>query len=155
MSQELKIEAPLYRLTLCGDWTEQPSPARGQKLFLSRKHSANLVVSSQELTDATSKDTVDAAQYVLAMRLDAENRIAEANNNPINIAEPVLMAQPWGASVAYYGSDSRGRQFNYSAAVWPKQILTLFVESNKLTQQQLKAVMADVVSGIEFNADAV
>jgi hypothetical protein len=63
------------------------------------------------------------------------------------------VAQPWGASVAYYGADSQGRQFHYSAAVWPRQILTLFVESNRLTQLQLKEVMAEVLAGVEFNAD--
>jgi hypothetical protein len=149
----VKVETPLYRLTLGGDWIEQPSSRGAQKIFTSSRHATTLSVLSQELTDATSKNTVEAARMLLAMRLDAENKIAEANNNPIKIAEPMLVAQPWGASVAYYGADSQGRQFHYSAAVWPRQILTLFVESNRLTQLQLKEVMAEVLAGVEFNAD--
>jgi len=151
----MKIETPLYRLTLGGDWEERPSGGgAAQKVFTSSRHASTLSVMSQELTDSTSKNTVEAARMLLTIRLDAENRVAEANGNPIKIAEPMLIAQPWGASVAYYGSDSNGRQFHYSAAVWPKQILTLFVESNRLTQLQLKAVMAEVLGGVEFNAGA-
>jgi hypothetical protein len=151
----MKIETPLYRLTLGGDWQERASPGGAQRVFTSSRHAATLSVMSQELTDATSKDTVTAARMLLTMRLDAENKVAEANNNPIKIAEPMLVAQPWGASAAYFGSDANGRQFHYSAAVFPRQILTLFVESNRATQLQLKAVMAEVLSGVAFNGAAV
>ncbi|MFT3726498.1 MAG: hypothetical protein QM759_01540 [Terricaulis sp.] len=149
------IETPLYRLTLQGDWEERSSPGGGQKVFTSSRHATTLSVMSQELTDATSANTVEAARMLLTMRLDAENKIAEANQNPIRIAEPMLVAQPWGATIAYYGADSNGRQFHYSAAVWPKQILATFVESNRLTQHQLKEVMAEVLGGVEFNSSAV
>ena len=149
----MKIKTPLYELTLDSDWTEA-LPSRGaQKLFTSSRHASTLSVMSQELTEATSKNTVEAARMLLAMRLDAENKIAEANQNPITIADPILVAQPWGASLAYYGSDLQGRQFQYSAAVWPRQILTLFLESNRLTQAQLKAVMGEVLGGVAFNVD--
>jgi hypothetical protein len=149
----MKIETPLFRLTLGGDWEERPSSRGAQKIFTSSRHASTLSIMSQELTDATSSDTVTAAKYLLTMRLDAEKQIAEASQNPIKIAEPMLVAQPWGASVAYYGSDANGRQFHYSAAVWPKQILSLFLETNRLTQLQLKAVMAEVLGGVEFNTD--
>lgn len=151
----MMIETPRYRLTLKGDWVQDPLSSEQQMVFRSSRHATTLSVSSQELQGATSGDTVTAAQYLLTMRLDAENKVAEANNNPIQISEPKLIAQPWGASLAYYGFDANGRQFHYSAAVWPKQILSLFVESNRLTQHQLKEVMAEVLGGIEFNGDAV
>src|SRR5262249_3507182 len=151
----MMIETPLYRITLGDDWIAEPSSTNAQKLFTSRRHAAALSILSQELEGATSKDTVDAAKYMLAMRLDAENKIAQANNNPINISEPRLVAQPWGATVAYYGSDSQGRQFYYSAAVWPRQMMALFVESNRLNEAQVRDLMSTVMSGVEFNGAAV
>lgn len=138
-----------YSLTLRGDWKELAGDDPEQRTFASQAHDAHLVVSSMDIS-AAQIEPLDLAQLFLDMRLNGERQAADLWGVLVTMAEPVIVPQPWGASIAYFGHDNHGRQFNFAGFVTRKQILQTYIESPSLTGDELFAVFQEVQNGLRF-----
>ena len=145
----IAIASPTYSISLSEDWIEQTSLDPEQRLFFSKEKETALIISAMPI-NARMTDTERVARKMLDFRLQAEGRIAQSRSLKMTIAEPIIAARPWGHAMAYYGSDSSGRQFSYSGAVTPKVILSIFVESRSRSEPQLKAVLDTLLEKVEL-----
>ncbi len=146
---ELNVTAPGYSLVLSEDWREIPSSDPEQKTFESRSRDVQLVISSMDVS-VERPDPEVAAQRLVEFRLDGERQAAERFDLKMTIAEPIIVPQPWGQAVAYYGHDDTGRTFSYSGAVTPEQILSMYIESNTLSNDELSVVFQEIFNGLTF-----
>jgi len=149
-AQELNVSTPSYSLKLNGDWRELPSDDPEEKTFVSRVHDVRLVISSMDVS-GTQVDPQEAAEVLVQMRMDAERKAADHFGRFMTIAEPVVVPQPWGAMVAYFGHDNTGRQFNFAGMVTRSQVLQTYVESPSLSGDELFVVFQEVQQGLTFD----
>jgi len=136
-----------YGLTLIGDWAEVASDDPEQRHFESKEKDAGLIVSSI-LTNF--HDTERLAQQFTQFRMEAESLGADEFDYHVTIAEPIIEPRPWGHATGYYGSDSNGRQFSFSAAVTSKQIVSLYISSRSLTEKELAAEFQMLLAGLRL-----
>jgi len=146
---EIEIASQAYKISLPKDWIEQKALDPEQRTFFSKEKDTALVISAMSI-NARMADTERVARKMLEFRLQAENRAAQSYNLRMTIAEPIVVASPWGHVMAYYGSDSSGRQFSYSGAVTPKVILSVFVESRSRSELQLKTILDALLERLEL-----
>jgi len=139
-----------FSLALGGDWQELESPDAEVTLFNSQKHGANLVISALGLK-ATMADTGRIADQLMTMRMESEKQVAAATGVNMTIAKPMIVKQPWGHATAYYGVDANGRQFNFSGMVMPKQSISVYAESTKLSESVLRDLLDEVLSKLKFD----
>jgi len=146
---EIEIASQAYKISLPKDWIEQKALDPEQRAFFSKEKDTALVISAMSI-NARTTDTERVGRKMLEFRLQAENRAAQSYNLRMTIAEPIVVASPWGHAMAYYGSDSSGRQFSYSGAVTPKVILSVFVESRSRSELQLKTILDALLERLEL-----
>jgi hypothetical protein len=139
-----------FSLSLGGDWQELQSPDPEVTMFNSEQHRANLVVSAMGV-NATLADTGRIAEKLVNLRMDAEKQIAVNTGVDMTIARPRLVQQSWGHAIAYYGVDANGRMFNFSGMVTPKQSISVYVESNKLSEELLRELLEQVLTKLKFD----
>jgi hypothetical protein len=146
----VQVTTPRYTLSLSPEWQEEAPSDPDRRAFVSHDRNAGLIVSSVGM-NASLADTERVARQMIAFRLEAENQAAHEFGLRMTIAEPIVVERPWGRAIAYYGSDSNGRQFSYSGAVTADQVLSVYVESTTLSEQQVKAALDEVLAGLEFD----
>jgi hypothetical protein len=144
------VEKPRFSLSLGGDWRELQSSDANVTIFNSQQHRTNLVISAMGL-DATLADTGRIAEKLVELRMESEKQVAAETGINMTIARPRLVQQPWGHAIAYYGADARGRRFNFSGMVTPKQSIGVYVESNKLSEEVLRELLEQVLAKLQFD----
>lgn len=144
------VTKPRYSLSLGGDWRELPSADPEITRFNSQHHGANLIISALGLK-ATLADTGRIAEQLIKLRIDSEAQVATETNVPITLSQPRIVQQPWGHAIAYYGVDANGRLFNFSGMVTPKQAISAYVESNKLSVEVLRELLEQVLAKLKFD----
>jgi hypothetical protein len=138
-----------YALVLKDDWVEEPGTDPEQHVFRSTERDVNLVTSSLGM-DASGANLERIAHKFAELRIDGEKRGAAAFGATLAMAEPIVVERSWGFVVAYYGSDSSGRRFNFSGIVTKWQFLSLYVDSRTLGEEELGSVLSEVVFGVEL-----
>jgi len=149
---DIKIVDPHYTLSLSGDWTEEPSTDSEQHTLVSETRAVHVVTSAMGIK-ARRSQTKMIADNLVKLRLRAEAKAAQIRNLKLVIVEPIVVRQPWGHAVAYYGSDDRGRQFNYSGSVTPTAVISIYGEC-WTTEKKLGAIMKELIDGFEFAKSA-
>jgi hypothetical protein len=144
------VTKPRFSLALGGDWEETPSGDPEVTRFSSRQHAANLVVSTLAL-NAKLADTGRIAQKLADLRMDSERQIAAETGVDTAIGRPKIVQQPWGHAMAYYGADANGRMFNFSGMVTPKQAISVYAESNKLSEEAVRELLEQVLAKLKFD----
>ena len=139
-----------FSLSLGGDWEEAPSGDPEVTRFSSRRLAANLVVSTLAL-NAKLADTGRIAQTLADLRMESEKQVAAETGIDMTIARPKIVQQPWGHAIAYYGADANGRMFNFSGMVTPKQSISVYVESNKLSEEVVRELLEQVLAKLKFD----
>ena len=139
-----------FSLALGGDWEEIPSTDREITRFNSRQHGASIVISTLAL-NAKLDDTGRIAQKLADLRMDSEKQVAAETGIDMAIARPQIVQQPWGHAIAYYGADAKGRMFNFSGMVTPKQSIGVYVESNKLSEEGVRELLEQVLAKLKFD----
>jgi hypothetical protein len=144
------VTKPRFALSLGGDWEEVKSPNPEITRFNSRQHAANLVVSAMGL-DAKLADTGRIAEKLADLRMESEKQVAAETGIDMTIARPRIVQKPWGHAIAYFGVDANGRMFNFSSMVTPKQSISVYVESNKLSEELLRELLEQVLAKLKFD----
>ena len=144
------VNKPRFSLSLGGDWQEAPSPDPEVTRFNSQHHGANLVVTTMGL-NAKLADTGRIAEKLAGLRMESEKQVAAETGIDMTIAPPRIVQQPWGHATAYYGVDANGRMFNFSGMVTPKLSISVYVESNKLSQEVLRELLEQVLAKLKFD----
>jgi hypothetical protein len=138
------VTAP-YTLSLSDDWREEPADDPEQRTFV--RGDVHLVVSSMAI-EIPLEETEQLAWFVVRRRAELEAEVAGSRMITLTLVEPVVVAQRWGQAMALHGSDGSGRQFNFRGFVTRRQVLSTYVESPSLTEQELAAVMEEVQAGL-------
>ena len=146
----VSVNKPRFSLSLGGDWQETLSPDPEITRFNSQRHGASLVISAMGL-NAKLADTGRIAQKLADLRMDAEKQVAAETGIDMTIARPRIVQKPWGHAIAYYGADARGRLFNFSGMVTPKQSIGVYVESNQLSEEVLRELLEQVLAKLKFD----
>ena len=146
----VNVNKQRFSLSLGGDWEETPSGDPEVTRFSSRQHAANLVVSTLAL-NAKLADTGRIAQTLADLRMDSEKQIAAETGIDMVIGRPKIVQQPWGHAIAYYGADANGRMFNFSGMVTPKLSISVYAESNKLSEDVLRELLEQVLAKLKFD----
>jgi hypothetical protein len=144
------VNKPRFSLSLSGDWEEVQSPDPEITRFNSRQHAANLVVTTMGL-NAKLADTGRIAEKLADLRMESEKQVAAETGVDMTIARPRIVQQPWGHAIAYFGADANGRLFNFSGMVTPKQSISVYVESNKLSEDVLRELLEQVLAKLKFD----
>ena len=144
------VTKPRFSLSLGGDWEETPSGDPEVTRFSSQQHAANIVVSTLALK-AKLADTGRIAQTLADLRMDAEKQVAAETRIDTAIGRPKIVQQPWGHAIAYYGADASGRMFNFSGMVTPKQSISVYVESKKLSEEAVREMLEQVLTKLKFD----
>jgi hypothetical protein len=139
-----------FSLSLGGDWEEVQSGDPEVTRFSSRQHAANLVVSTLGL-NAKLGETGRIAEKLADLRMEAEKQVAAETGVDMAIGRPKIVQQPWGHAIAYYGADANGRMFNFSGMVTPKQSISVYVESNKLSEEVVRELLEQVLAKLKFD----
>lgn len=147
----MKVVEPLYSLDLQGDWVKAPTADPNLRMFQSPDR--NIQVSTSGLTlNLTAREIETFARWFVKVRLKAESEAAaEAGIRKLRIAQPKIESRPWGYALAYYGTDDRGRCFNYSGAVTPNSLITIYAEMFAGAQADIFSLMRSIVTGLEFD----
>ena len=144
------VTKPRFSLSLGGDWEETPSTDPEITRFSSRQNGSSIVVSTLAL-NAKLADTGRIAEKLADLRMDSEKQVAAETGIDMTIARPHIVQQPWGHAIAYYGADANGRMFNFSGMVTPKQSISVYVESNKLSEDVLRELLEQVLAKLKFD----
>lgn len=144
------VTKPRFSLSLGGDWDETPSGDPEITRFSSRQHAANLVISTLAL-NAKLADTGRIAEKLAELRMDSETQVAAETGIDVTIARPKIVQQPWGHAIAYYGADANARRFNFSGMVTPKQSISVYAESTKLSEEVLRELLEQVLAKLKFD----
>ncbi|MBS0384796.1 MAG: hypothetical protein JSS00_05550 [Proteobacteria bacterium] len=144
------VDKQRFSLSLGGDWEEAPSGDPEITRFNSRRHAANLVISTMGLK-ATAADTGRIAERLADLRMESEKQVAAETGIDMTIARPRIVQQPWGHAIAYYGVDANGRMFNFSGMVTPRQSIGVYVESSKLSEEVLRELLEQVLAKLKFD----
>jgi hypothetical protein len=146
----VNVTKPRFSLSLSGDWEEVQSPDPEITRFNSRQHAANLVVTTMGL-NAKLADTGRIAEKLADLRMESEKQVAAETGVDMTIARPRIVQQPWGHAIAYFGADANGRLFNFSGMVTPKQSISVYAESNKLSEDVLRELLEQVLAKLKFD----
>jgi hypothetical protein len=144
------VNKPRFSLSLGGDWEETPSTDPEITRFNSRQNGASIVISTLAL-NAKLADTARIAEKLADLRMESEKQVAAETGIDMTIARPKIMQQPWGHAIAYYGVDANGRMFNFSGMVTPKQSISVYVESNKLSEEVVRELLEQVLAKLKFD----
>ena len=77
--------------------------------------------------------------------------VAAETGIDVTIARPKIVQQPWGHAIAYYGADANARRFNFSGMVTPKQSISVYAESTKLSEEVLRELLEQVLAKLKFD----
>jgi hypothetical protein len=146
----VRVNKARFSLSLGGDWEERRSSDPEVTTFHSKNHGANLVISVMGL-NATLADTGRIAEKLIKLRTDSEVQVASETGVHTTLSQPRIVQQPWGHAIAYYGVDAKGRLFNFSGMVTPKQSISVYVESNKLSVEVLRELLEQVLVKLKFD----
>lgn len=150
----MEIKDPLYSLELSGDWTELPSSDPEQHTVRSQAADVTIVMSSMSL-DVPPDQTDLLARKMIEFRLKGEEQAAREHGVQMTIAEPIVVERPWGHAIAYYGSDSKGRQFNFSGMITRKGVISLYADSKSKDEKELSAAVQPIFGKVEFDRTPV
>ena len=141
------LETPAFKLKLGEDWQAEASSAPEQYSFYSKKLSVG-ITTSYTLYNAKASDTERIAKKLKEFRLAGESTAAKEFDLQMTIAEPIVVPFSMGHQVAYYGHDSKGRQFRYLGLVYTSKTVNVYAESASRTQQELEAVFNTLLKGL-------
>ncbi len=146
----VSVKKQRFSLSLGGDWEEKPSTDPEITRFNSLQNGASIVISTLSLK-AKLADTGRIAEKLADLRMQSEKQIAAETGIDMTIARPHIVQQTWGHAIAYYGADANGRMFNFSAMVTPKQSISVYVESNKLSEEVVRELLEQVLAKLQFD----
>ena len=143
------IQTPAFELKLPGTWVRESSSAPERYSYYSKELDTAITASFQ-LMNAKPSDTERIAHKLKEFRLAAENDAASEFNLKMTIAEPVVVPFSKGHQVAYYGHDTKNRQFRYLGLVLPNKTINIYAESESKSQQELEVIFNQVLRGLTF-----
>lgn len=144
------IETPNFSLDLEPPWQEVPGEDPEHYNF--RDDTRDLLVTVSAMALHIAPDAVaQFASLLVDTRFQAEVDAGRALDRRATVYEPIIVPQPWGNAVAYYGHDVTGRQFSFSGSVTPRCAISLYGSSDKLSERGLLAAMDEVASRIAFD----
>lgn len=141
------IDTADFKLDLVGEWVPGKSTDPDQHSFYSKQQDVGITASSMRFKKGLS-DLRRIADKLVEMRMAAENAEGKRSDIQMTIAEPVVVPFAQGYQVAYYGHDSRNRQFRYLGVVTDGRIVNLYVESNGKSQQELEGTFNTILKGL-------
>lgn len=143
------IQTSAFELKLAGTWVREQSSDPGQQSCYSKELDTG-VTTSFILLDARPNDTERMAHKLKEFRLAGEDQAASEFNLKMTIAEPIVVPFSMGHQVAYYGHDSKNRQFRYLGLVLPNKIINVYAESKSKSQKELEEIFNQLLKGLSF-----
>jgi len=143
------VNTPAFKLKLLGDWKKEKSNDPEQYSYYSHATDTGITC-SYILTKAKPEDTERIAKKLIEFRLGAEEAAANKFDLKMTIAEPLLAPFSKGHQVAYFGHDSRNRQFRYLGLVTPSKTVNIYAESKSRTQSELEADFNKLLKGLSL-----
>lgn len=145
------INNPNFSLDLGHPWRQLETGDPEQYNFHDDDRDILIVLSSITHPGIAEDDLDHFAELFAGMRLRAEADAASIFDSPVTFYEPIIVRQPWGRALAYYGHDATGRQFGYSGSITRNCTINLYMQSNTLSERELFEAMDEVFSKIEFD----
>jgi len=144
----LELKEPKYfKIALEGDWIETATNDPEQRAVYSKQSDVGVTIS--RMSGNFAKTGIDrAAEKLKDFRLAAEKKAGQTFQVHMTIASPVVAPFSRGYQVAYYGHDSRGRQFRYLGLVMSDKMINIYAESKSQTQEGLENVFASFIQGL-------
>jgi hypothetical protein len=134
-----------YSLTLPEGWREEPSDDPEQRTFT--RGDVHLVVSSMAI-DVPLEETERLAQFIVMRRAELEAEIAGSRMVSLTITEPEITELRFGRAMQFRGGDSSGRRFHFAGYVTRRQVLSTYVETASLSEEELAAVFEEIHAGL-------
>lgn len=144
------IEDPHFTLDLGEDWEHLSTDDPKQYNFRDAVRDVAVTLSAIPL-DLTAETLDEFTSMFVELRLKAEGEAATAFHHRPTIFEPVVVPQPWGRAIAFYGYDDGGRRFGFSGSITPHFLISLYVSTDTLSQQKLMEEMDDIGTRIVFD----
>lgn len=150
----LYLKDPNFTLELPSRWEQIPNEDPEQYNFRDAGRDVAATLSAMDFEiDPADIDLV--AENLANIRVESEADAARRFNRPATINEPVVIPQPSGRYVAYYGSDHTSRQFNFAGFVTPRTIISLYISSDTLSQDELLEVMHEINGRLDFDCTPI
>jgi hypothetical protein len=141
------IDTPDFKLNLPGDWVVERTKDASQHSFYSKQQDVGITASSMHFKRGVP-DLRRIANKLVETRLAAENAAGGEYGLHMTIAEPIVVPFRQGYQVAYYGHDSKNRQFRYLGVVVDGRIVNVYVESQSKSQQELENHFNQLLKGL-------
>ena len=145
------IEDPNFSLILGPPWRRIESVDPLQYSFTDDDRGILIVISAVTHKGVRAGGLDRLVDLIAELKMRAEVDAARIFGNPASFCEPIIVPQPWGRAVAYYGNDAAGRQFGYSGAITRDRTINLYMLSRNLPERSLFETMDDVFSRILFD----
>lgn len=145
-----QVTDPHYSIVLQGDWAARPGVDSEQQTYYSKMLDTTVVMSSIDINERPDA-LKSIAEMMVKLRLKGESRAALAYGVGMMIAEPIIVPRPWGYAIAYYGSDTNDRHFDYTGIIIKSAVINVYVESPTASGKALAATLNRLIDDLKFD----
>jgi hypothetical protein len=143
-SGALELQNQHFRLSLSGDWAEQPGSDPQQFVFASKARRAQLTVSYLPM-NTRGRNLEQIGAKLLELRFNAERKAAPNRQ--------LFFGEPWtsrpsgrGLQINYLGHDDRGRFFFFAGFITEDRVTSVYGELQNGDESHLRAFYREVLS---------
>lgn len=145
----LRLETSHFLLDLAADWQPVESDDPDRFIFESEARDTSLTLSIVRM-EAPFERLEEIARNFVDFRIEAHLSGAQEHGWLFEMVEPQIVAREFGQVIAYYGHLLAGGRFNFTGLVLPTGVISIFVESDTASEEELSGTLSEVASGMEI-----